>query len=163
MREASLVFVPSMLVTADAQALGHGIAFGSLELPQSDPLMWTGTGSLPFSLRAEVLLFDCWIHNMDRTLGPAGGNPNLLTAADTELALIIMGMVLMPNSAKPPSLAITPSLPAGHIGRTSLTVPSGSNRPAALLSASRGFGMPFLRSGMKINSVISFTTQRWKK
>lgn len=90
-REASLVFAHEVLISEDTQALGHGAAFGSLELPQSDPLMWASAVGLPFRLRAEVLLFDYWIQNMDRTLGPAGGNPNLLTAANTELVLIDHG------------------------------------------------------------------------
>ncbi len=100
-REASLVTIPKALISSDLIALGHGPAFGSLELPQADPLSWSSAEKLPAALRAEVLLFDYWIRNMDRTLGAAGGNPNLLAAAGTPLALIDHGNAFDPDFNAP--------------------------------------------------------------
>jgi hypothetical protein len=91
-REGVMVEIPVEFAALPvAAALGTGKGFGSLELPQADLLTWHGVEQLPRPLRATVLLFDYWIQNADRTLGPAGGNPNLLRAHGVPLALIDHG------------------------------------------------------------------------
>lgn len=96
-REAALVQIPQLLITEEFSGLGYGTGFGSLELPHADSLAWSVAENLPLPLRAEVLLFDYWIRNLDRTLGAAGGNPNLLTATGTPLALIDHGNAFDPD------------------------------------------------------------------
>lgn len=97
-REASLVNVPQALAfTEGAQVLRTGIAFGSVELPQPDDLAFSLAESLPRDLRADVLAFDYWLHNADRILGPAGGNPNMLVSKDNPLVLIDHGNAFDPE------------------------------------------------------------------
>jgi hypothetical protein len=60
----------------DLADLGTGPAFGSrrhslIELPHS------AVDDVPPEVQRDVLIFDWWIHNEDRTLTAAGGNPNL--------------------------------------------------------------------------------------
>ena len=90
-REAVLLQIPPELITPDLRELGHGVAFGSLELPHADDLTFSTAAKVPTALRAELFLFDYWIHNADRALGSAGGNPNLLVAAGHPLAVIDHG------------------------------------------------------------------------
>lgn len=91
-RAPSFVRIPSSLIIAlGGHELGEGIAFGSLELPFPDHLSFSHSLSLPEPLRAEILLFDYWIRNTDRVLGPAGGNPNLLMSREVPVALIDHG------------------------------------------------------------------------
>lgn len=54
------------------------------------PLNFTHLKLIPVDLRRDVLFFDWWIRNADRTLTEAGGNPNLLWKASETgtLALI---------------------------------------------------------------------------
>jgi hypothetical protein len=90
--EGVMVEVPEEFLALESAArLGVGIGFGSLELPYADTIQWRDVEKLPPQLRARVLLFDYWIQNLDRTLGPAGGNPNLLRSKGTPLALIDHG------------------------------------------------------------------------
>ena len=96
-REAALVKIPPELITADLRELGHGVAFGSLELPHADDLSFSTVAKLPAQLRAELLIFDYWIHNADRALGSAGGNPNLLVASAHPLAVIDHGNAFDPE------------------------------------------------------------------
>ena len=97
MREASIVHIPHELITADLRSLGHGLAFGSLELAHADELPFSTVANLPANLRAELFLFDYWIQNADRALGAAGGNPNLLVASGTPLAMIDHGNAFDPE------------------------------------------------------------------
>lgn len=91
-RSPALVRIPPSLVAAlGGHELGDGIAFGSLELPFPDHLSYSHSLTIPEPLRAEIFLFDYWICNSDRTLGPAGGNPNLLMSQDVPVALIDHG------------------------------------------------------------------------
>ncbi len=96
-REAVLVQIPPELITADLRELGHGGAFGSLELAHADDLSFSTAAKLPAPLRAELFLFDYWIHNADRALGSAGGNPNLLVTTGHPLAVIDHGNAFDPE------------------------------------------------------------------
>lgn len=96
-RECALVQIPAQLVTPELRELGHGLAFGSLELAQADDLSFSTAVKLPTTLRAELFLFDYWIQNADRILGPAGGNPNLLVATGHPLAVIDHGNAFDPH------------------------------------------------------------------
>jgi len=64
------------------QDLAGGVAFGSRTIVGAQELTFTRAREVPASLQAEILLFDWWIRNDDRVLGPSGGNPNVLFSGD---------------------------------------------------------------------------------
>lgn len=76
----AIVEVPSALVRGsvhpDALDLGVGPAFGSRQIEAAVELRWSDvvSGSVRLELCAQILLFDWWVDNPDRT----AGNPNLL-------------------------------------------------------------------------------------
>jgi hypothetical protein len=73
--------VPDELIAADLTGqyleLGEGPAFASCRVNATN-LARGHIRSVPVPLRRDVILFDWWIHNADRTLTEMGGNPNLL-------------------------------------------------------------------------------------
>lgn len=78
----SLVDVPQELLDArlqpEARSLGLGPAFGSRLV---EPVEWFNLGHrrrVAETLQRDVLAFDWWVRNADRTLSERGGNPNLL-------------------------------------------------------------------------------------
>lgn len=77
-----IVEVPQELIawgnSADLYDLGAGLAFGSKALPHVQEFSISNLQAVPPELRKDVVLFDWWIHNADRTLSKLGGNPNLL-------------------------------------------------------------------------------------
>ncbi|WP_372807822.1 HipA family kinase [Pontiella sp.] len=58
--------------------LSAGPAFGSLYVDDASSLLPVEVSSVPQELRWQILLFDWWVQNEDRTLGEKGGNVNLL-------------------------------------------------------------------------------------
>lgn len=69
--------------------LGVGPAFASLQI--RDPQWFTvaHVSDVPVALQRDVLVFDWWVRNSDRTLTVLGGNPNLLwDTADNKLVVI---------------------------------------------------------------------------
>jgi hypothetical protein len=74
------VHIPSELVVArghvDIRDLGAGLAFASLGRFLTE-LTLASAETVPDSLQNDVLVFDRWIRNQDRTLSVHGGNPNL--------------------------------------------------------------------------------------
>lgn len=87
------VEVPRDLVRDSAQNdisdLGHGTCFGSKSVEHSDEFRLSSLDSVDKKLRAKILLFDWWIKNGDRTLGPESGNPNLLWLSSEKHLIII--------------------------------------------------------------------------
>lgn len=87
-----IVNVPSALVTVDSplklRELGPGPAFGSC-LQQSAELTMSAAADVPAAQRRDVLLFDWWIKNRDRTLSARGGNPNLFWEPDDRELVVI--------------------------------------------------------------------------
>lgn len=77
-----IVEVSQELITwgsaTDLHDLGAGLAFGSKALPHVQELSVSHLPSVPLQLRKDVVMFDWWVHNADRTLSEWGGNPNLL-------------------------------------------------------------------------------------
>ncbi len=57
---------------------GEEPLFASRVVPNAVEIRFTDLAQVPRHQQAEILLFDTWIGNSDRTLGPLGGNPNLL-------------------------------------------------------------------------------------
>lgn len=75
-----LVVVPSALLEIksrlDLADLGVGMAFGSNRCNVTE-LTRSRVAEVPFDLARDVLAFDWWVRNADRTLTDQGGNPNL--------------------------------------------------------------------------------------
>jgi hypothetical protein len=69
--------------------LGAGPAFGSLALPHAQEISLSHLAGVDGALQADVLAFDWWIRNSDRTLTGQGGNPNLLWDQDRGSLVVI--------------------------------------------------------------------------
>lgn len=88
-----IVDVPSELIKwADAETkrdLGAGLAFASRVLPHTQEFNMSLQAQVDTRLRRDILVFDWWVHNADRTLTELGGNPNLLwDQVDKKLVVI---------------------------------------------------------------------------
>lgn len=77
-----IVEVPQELINwcgrQDANELGAGLAFGSRALPHVQEFAMAHMNQVDVQTRKDVVMFDWWVHNADRTLTEKGGNPNLL-------------------------------------------------------------------------------------
>lgn len=77
-----IVEVPQELIKwcgrDDANELGAGLAFGPKALPHVQEFSMSHMPQVDAQTRKDVVLFDWWVHNADRTLTEKGGNPNLL-------------------------------------------------------------------------------------
>lgn len=80
--EIAIAEVPDALVgfsaIEDIADLGTGPAFASLAVAGAQELTYGDIPRVPENLRLQVLVFDWWVHNEDRTLTEYGGNPNLI-------------------------------------------------------------------------------------
>ena len=78
--DVDLVDVPADLCRAAGHAdLKPGPAFASVSLgPGAADLQSRDLGRIQPAILAETLVFDAWIRNADRILGPVGGNPNAM-------------------------------------------------------------------------------------
>jgi hypothetical protein len=88
----SLLDVPKELASAfgdDGRALGAGIAFGSRQETDVQEFVTTQLRHITPDLRRQVLAFDWWVENADRSLTEHGGNPNLLWRATSKELLVI--------------------------------------------------------------------------
>jgi hypothetical protein len=88
-----LVDVPEELFsihTADnlQTELGTGFAFGSRK-SNANELLISQISEIPLSVQHNVLAFDWWIRNGDRTLTAQGGNPNLFWDIETSSLVVI--------------------------------------------------------------------------
>lgn len=69
--------------------LGSGPAFASLQVPNPQWLSRAHVSDVPINLQQDVLMFDWWVRNSDRTLTELGGNPNLLwKTSESQLVVI---------------------------------------------------------------------------
>lgn len=85
--DMEIVEVPSLLAKAnrnvDWKDFKSGVGFGSYAVGQDyRDLQSSDLTKLNKELLAEVLLFDYWIKNQDRQMGPVGGNPNTMVHYD---------------------------------------------------------------------------------
>lgn len=80
----TVVVVPEELISGDTAGplrdLGAGPAFGSRKLSVTE-LTTATLNRVPAQLQKDVLVFDRWVRNLDRTLTALGGNPNLFLTA----------------------------------------------------------------------------------
>ena len=78
----ALAEVPAELIDSrvrpDIRQLGAGVVFASSRLLHVQELSLTTCARVPLSQALDVLVFDWWLRNADRTLMDLGGNPNLL-------------------------------------------------------------------------------------
>ncbi len=87
----AIVEAPQSLVELfpEGRELGVGLAFGSRAVAHTQELSMSHLCDVPVQLRRDVLVFDWWVRNSDRTLTSLSGNPNLLwDAAAKELVVI---------------------------------------------------------------------------
>jgi len=88
-----VVDVPDILIkaslAADTQELGSGLAFGSRSLAHVQEIQFHQLKLVDIQICKDVLMFDWWVRNSDRTLSEKGGNPNLLwDQTDRQLVVI---------------------------------------------------------------------------
>lgn len=87
-----VVDVPDSLIQLgmrdDLRELGSGLAFGSRKLGVVE-LSISHLDHVPEKTQRDVLAFDWWVRNDDRTLSEAGGNPNLFWDVETEQLVVI--------------------------------------------------------------------------
>jgi hypothetical protein len=86
-----LVEAPPELIAlrSDGHELGAIPAFASSRVDGCGEITISNVGTVPIALQRDVLAFDWWIRNLDRTLTAHGGNPNLLwSPAERELVVI---------------------------------------------------------------------------
>lgn len=72
---------------ADIKELGVGFAFASKKINQTE-FSFSQIKDVDQQLQRDLLAFDWWIKNGDRTLSETGGNPNLMWSNDTKSLLI---------------------------------------------------------------------------
>ena len=66
-----------------ASGLGNDPAFASQYIPLCSELRYDLIPQVDKQLRRNVLMFDAWVRNEDRTLTEYGGNPNLIWSENT--------------------------------------------------------------------------------
>lgn len=82
---------PELLAIAmrdDPAELGTGKAFGSRKASVVE-LSVSHIDSVPEATQRDVLAFDWWVRNGDRSLGEVGGNPNLFWDVENEGLVVI--------------------------------------------------------------------------
>jgi len=76
------VSVPEELIIPDLgtelEELGSGLSFASRRIDLVQELTISHLNDVPVSVQQDVLIFDWWVRNSDRSLTMHGGNPNLL-------------------------------------------------------------------------------------
>lgn len=81
---------PSLvLLHPEGSDLGSEPAFGSRKVDHTQDLTISHIQDVPVQMRRDVLMFDWWVHNSDRTLTTRSGNPNLLWGADDKGLVVI--------------------------------------------------------------------------
>jgi hypothetical protein len=87
-----IVQVPeALLVMADLETvkdLGVGFAFGSRQSMVVE-LSISHINGVPVATQRDVLAFDWWVRNQDRTLTKIGGNPNLFWSIKSQQLVVI--------------------------------------------------------------------------
>ncbi|KTC60158.1 HipA family kinase [Pseudomonas savastanoi] len=88
----ALMDIPQGLIdfslVPNVRDLEGGPAFASLQVDNASDVSWAHVEKIPADLKKKVLLFDWWIGNGDRGLGPMGGNVNLILDQGGNLAVI---------------------------------------------------------------------------
>jgi hypothetical protein len=77
------------LGTTEFDDLGEGYVFASRKAENVLEVSWSNLGRINEILKRDVLVFDWWVRNADRTLTHWGGNPNLLWDTRSKDLLVI--------------------------------------------------------------------------
>lgn len=87
----AIVDAPPSLVALfpEGRDLGSGPAFGSRVVAHAQELSISHLYDVPVQLQRDVLVFDWWVRNSDRTLTSHSGNPNLLWDTDARQLVVI--------------------------------------------------------------------------
>lgn len=87
----AIASAPSSLVRLhpEGRELGTGPVFASLAVENLSWITFASKSLVPLNVRRDVLVFDWWVHNADRTLTESGGNPNLLFNAESGDLVVI--------------------------------------------------------------------------
>jgi hypothetical protein len=103
--KSQILYVEESLVDAFGEtaknSLGHGYVFGSEEITSTRELKYEQIAEIKEELKKDILLFDLWMRNEDRTLTASGGNPNLRwNVAESSLTMIDHNLILDPDFNK---------------------------------------------------------------
>lgn len=113
-----VVEVPETLIRAsllpEIAELGAGLAFGSKALRHVQELRHHQLRTISPQTCKDVLVFDWWIRNQDRTLSARGGNPNLLWD-QTEKQLVVIDHNVAFDASFSPQLFADNHIFAGFI------------------------------------------------
>ena len=98
----SLLEIPRFLISSgkdnDVKTdLGAGCAVGSQQVLSAHELLHDEIALIPVSIQRQVLLFDYWVRNEDRTLSTFGGNPNLLWSKVRQVLYAIDYNLILPD------------------------------------------------------------------
>ncbi|OPX56224.1 hypothetical protein SAMN02745127_00683 [Oceanospirillum multiglobuliferum] len=63
--------------------------FASKSVAPCETLTLSNVSNIPLKLQRDIFVFDLWVRNSDRNLGPNGGNVNLLIQSSTQLLQVI--------------------------------------------------------------------------
>ena len=80
--------LPAMFLQRGDHDLVAGLAFGSRRVDHVRDFEPTLLKLCSVELRRDLVAFDWWVRNADRTLGELSGNPNLLCATGESRAVI---------------------------------------------------------------------------
>ena len=75
---------------ATASELKGGYVFASKQVQSVTELKFETVKKIDAQLQINVLIFDLWVENLDRTLTEKGGNPNLLWKTDESAGLYVI-------------------------------------------------------------------------
>lgn len=105
-----IVRIPAPLLAslppAEQADLGTGSCFASSQMPEASDFRFADLSEVSDELKVKILFFDWWICNIDRVLGPKGGNPNLIWSGQPrELFLIDHNCAFSPDSEMMESFA----------------------------------------------------------
>ena len=84
--------------------LGSGLVFGSKALDAANEISMLNVSVMDDDLKRDIVAFDLWIKNGDRTLSDQGGNPNILWDARRERPYIIDHNLAFDEAVALPSL-----------------------------------------------------------
>ncbi|WP_309546573.1 HipA family kinase [Xanthomonas phaseoli] len=73
----------------EGRDLGSGPVFASRVAPNANEIVFLEAARVPREVRRDVIAFDWWIRNGDRSLTAKGGNPNLLWDAGNSQLVVI--------------------------------------------------------------------------
>lgn len=89
--QRAIAWAPQSIVQlhTDGRDLGTGLVFASRAVERHSWITYASINKVPQSIRRDILVFDWWIKNADRTLSHSGGNPNLLFDTSTDDLVVI--------------------------------------------------------------------------